>query len=64
MSFYYEYTIQQVNRDSNNCEVCGEVCLTIYYQSEQKRWLEDNCTKQYCHNLFGHYDCLINQRRQ
>jgi hypothetical protein len=66
----YSYTIKNKNTSSErlgNCEVCGKHVSEVFHQMEKRQFDGVNgrgWTCYGCHDYFGHYDCLIAQRRE
>lgn len=70
----YRYRLVNTGYSSTKygpCEVCGEYASEVFHQIELRHYkFERNCkvyegwTTHDCHNLFGHEECLISQRRR
>lgn len=70
----YKYRLVRTGYSSNKygpCEVCGKHAPEVYHQIESKYFkfvhneaVYEGWTSYGCHNLFGHKECLISQRRR
>ena len=45
------------------CEICGGEVSEVWHQSEERKTAQGALTTKDCHNLFGHRDCLIAERK-
>ena len=67
----YRYRICDTHGSSErygNCEVCGKPARNVYYQVEERAYFNKRkgkiCwSRQGCHLLFGHRQCLLAQRK-
>jgi hypothetical protein len=60
----HRYTLTSTGASSakyGNCEVCGKPVSEVFQQTEEKRY-ENGWTRQGCHYLFGHKECLETKR--
>ena len=62
----YRYRLTRLHATSDkygNCEICGKFVADVHIQTESRGTLQGNWTYAECHNLFGHFNCLMDARR-
>jgi len=68
----YRYKLTDTGQSSakyGKCEVCGEHCSEVFYQTEQREYFSPvtnspALTFADCTNLFGHKNCLITKQKK
>lgn len=68
----HRYTLHRTGHSSSRfgeCDVCGKWCSDVFYQSEERAYVnpiqpdQESWTQHGCHAWFGHESCLLSRRR-
>lgn len=62
----YRYRLSRLHATLDKygvCEICGKFVADVFHQTEARRTSQGTWTHSGCHNIFGHYNCLMDARR-
>lgn len=67
----YRYNListEEPSQKYGNCDICGKHTTEVFHQTEERQYFnpitqQTSWTKNNCHDLFGHKECLESNRR-